>query len=533
MSNPNLTLSTPIFAPPVGNPAFSVPASAPSADVQASANGPGDEALSEIQRTTSGALFRCRINDQPDITRLLCCQCSGDNAHVSEATSLNVRSSDASMPRTGILDLSIKGLDLPLRADAKCVERDSPIEAGKYSESAELTQLAQRTVVRCAHNVSDDSECSEWLLLSELPRHHHGTHLAPPRSTLPEPQSSSTAITSGFTFGRPLLATNQPLPTASVPSGRVAPELPVLTGTFGIGLPHNDRPPLFEPAPFPGSSRGVEGNRECIRVLGSGFGLGSGIEFPRHDRPPLFRPPSVQVSELSKDIEGNKKGIDELTKQMADVVKKNNQLETLVAQLSAEVASLGEQLKKVGASKQFSPENSGILRWSIPNFKNDIAAAKLGTGMQSFYSDYFYARSGYLLRARIYPNGDGIGRGTHASLFLTIHKTEKDHHLEWPFKEKVTMSVLDSQGRVLHQDWFAPDGDSSSFQKPVRDHNIASGIPLFVKQEKIDDLLVDGALLLKIAVGNDQTRQPGMAQFSGNSNPSQGRLYADLSQMEH
>ena len=569
MSYPNLTFSTPTFAPPVGAATFTVPASAPPAAAQASTSSPGDEALSAIHWTTSGARFRCRINDKENVTRLMCCQCSGDKAHVSEATSLNGSSSDASLPKKGILDLSIKGLDLRLCADARCVERDSPGNIKQYTENAELTQLAQQSVVRCAHNVSDDSECGEWLLLSELPRHHHGTHLAPPRATLAEPQNSSAAIPTGFWFGKPLLATNQPSPAASAPTGQNASERPALTGDFGIDLPHhNGRSRLFEPAPFPAPSRGVEDSRQGIGSKRSGFIMGSGIEFPRQDRPSLFgspkgwvselskdiegnkkgidelakkmdalivEPPKVPVSKLSKDIEGNKKSIDELTKQIAGLTQKNEQLETLVARLSAEMANLGQQLKLVNAWRQFSPINNGILLWKIPDFKKEMTAARLGTGRESFYSDFFFARSGHLLRARIYPNGDGLGKKTHVSLFLTIHKTENDKDLEWPFNEKVVMSVVGSQGRVLYQDWFAPNSGSSSFQRPVHDQNIASGIPLFMKQEGIDNFLVNGALMLKIAVGDDKTPLPNMvmAQFSESSNPSQSQLYPKLNQMEH
>lgn len=508
MSFPNAVFSNPTFVPSAGVTTYTAPASAPPTDPQASAN--VNEALGIKHRTTSGALFRCRINDQQDVTRLLCCQCSGENTHVSEATPLNSRSSGASLPRTGILDLSIEGLDLPLCADATCVQRDSPLDIARHPENAELTQLAQRSVVKCAYDVSEGSECGEWLLLSELPRHHHGTHSV----TMPEPQNSSAAISASLSFGRPLLAPNQPTPAPSVP-----------TGAFGFGFPNNVQPPLFEPAQSSALSRGVEGNKEGIRVLGSGFGMSSGIQFPRQDRPSLFGSPNVAGAELSKDIESNKKGIDELTKQVAALVKENSQLTTLVARLSAEVADLGVHIQNIHKTRQFNPDNTGILLWKIPDFKNEIAAARLHSDLGSFYSDFFYARSGHLLRARIYPNGDGLGKKTHISVFLTIYKTDNDHNLEWPFKEKVTMSVVDSEGRELCHDHFRPDPGSSSFQKPVRDHNIASGIPRFLLQEGIENFLVDGALLLKIAVGE----KPNIAQFSVSRNPTnQGQLYPKL-----
>ena len=462
----------------------------------------------------------------------MCCQCSGQKAHVSEARSLNGSSSDASLPETGILDLSIKELGHRLCADVKCVRRDSP-DIESYPENVQLTQLAQQRVVKCAYNLIDGNECTQWLPLSELPMHHHGMHMAQPRSVsvLPEPQNSSAAPAAGFFLGRPWTANNPPLLPANVPIGGDVRERPVPGGVPDIGRHQQDRMPLFDyhKSPFLGSPRDVEANLQDIG--GRNGPGGSRFDFP--PREPLSGLPRFPVSELSKDIEGNKKRIDEMTEQMSALIKKNNQLETLVAQLSSEVANLGEQVQKLNERSQFSPENSGMLHWNIPDFKKDVEAAKLGSGPRSFYSNYFYGRSGHRLRARIYPDGDGAGKGTHVSVFLVIHKSDKDQFIEWPFKEKVTVSLVGSQGRVLLQEHFIPDENSSSFRRPVSDHNIASGIPLMVKQADLNNFLVDGALLLKIVVSSDQTRQPVMGELSGSSNPSQGRLYPKLSQMEH
>jgi len=49
--------------------------------------------------------------------------------------------------------------------------------------------------------------------------------------------------------------------------------------------------------------------------------------------------------------------------------------------------------------------------------------------------------------ARLYLNGDGMGKGTHVSLFFVIMRGAYDALLKWPFKQKVSdrgTSVLDS-----------------------------------------------------------------------------------------
>lgn len=51
---------------------------------------------------------------------------------------------------------------------------------------------------------------------------------------------------------------------------------------------------------------------------------------------------------------------------------------------------------------------------------------------------YFVVQQcGYKMCARIYPNGDGIGKGSHISLFFVIMRGHYDALLPWPFSQKV------------------------------------------------------------------------------------------------
>ena len=56
----------------------------------------------------------------------------------------------------------------------------------------------------------------------------------------------------------------------------------------------------------------------------------------------------------------------------------------------------------------------------------------------SLYSQPFYTgRYGYKMCGRVYLNGDGMGKGTHLSLFFVLMRGEYDALLEWPFRQKV------------------------------------------------------------------------------------------------
>ncbi|XP_077861550.1 TNF receptor-associated factor 2-like [Saccoglossus kowalevskii] len=131
----------------------------------------------------------------------------------------------------------------------------------------------------------------------------------------------------------------------------------------------------------------------------------------------------------------------------------------------------------------------GVLVWKITDFARKRQDAISGR-TTSIYSPCFYSsRHGYKMCARIYINGDGMGKGNHVSLFFVIMKGESDALLRWPFRQKVTMMWLDQNNRNHVIDAFRPDPTSSSFQRPKHDMNIASGCPLFMPLSDLDSPL--------------------------------------------
>ena len=146
--------------------------------------------------------------------------------------------------------------------------------------------------------------------------------------------------------------------------------------------------------------------------------------------------------------------------------------------------------------------HDGILLWKITEFSKKRQDAVSGH-QTSFYSpSFFTSRYGYKMCARIYLNGDGIGRGTHISVFFVVMRGEYDALLRWPFRQKVTFMLLD-QNNVEHViDSFRPDPNSSSFQRPRRETNIASGCPTFCPLSELNDhaYVRDDTMFLKVIV---------------------------------
>ncbi|XP_069624650.1 TNF receptor-associated factor 5 [Ranitomeya imitator] len=149
---------------------------------------------------------------------------------------------------------------------------------------------------------------------------------------------------------------------------------------------------------------------------------------------------------------------------------------------------------------------NGKLIWKITDYERKKKEAVEGR-VVSIYSQHFYtSRCGYRLCARAYLNGDGSGKGSFLSLYFVVMRGEFDSLLSWPFKQKVTLMLIDQSGKKNHMvDVFKADPHSSSFKRPEGETNIASGCPRFVSHTQIENpknacFIKDDTIFIKVAV---------------------------------
>lgn len=148
---------------------------------------------------------------------------------------------------------------------------------------------------------------------------------------------------------------------------------------------------------------------------------------------------------------------------------------------------------------------NGKLIWKITDYKMKKKEAVEGRVLSIFSQPFYTSRCGYRLCARAYLNGDGSGKGTHVSLYFVVMRGEFDSLLPWPFKQKVTLMLLDQTGKKNHiVEVFRADPNSSSFKRPDGEMNIASGCPRFVPHTVLENAkntyVRDDTLFLKVVV---------------------------------
>ena len=109
------------------------------------------------------------------------------------------------------------------------------------------------------------------------------------------------------------------------------------------------------------------------------------------------------------------------------------------------------------------------------------------------------------MRVRLYLHGDGNARRTHMSLFFVLMRGPNDAILKFPFNYTVTFCLYDQTPQQRHIiDSFRPDLNSSSFQRPRSEMNVASGISKFCSlamiQQEENPYVRDGTMLIRTMI---------------------------------
>ena len=157
-----------------------------------------------------------------------------------------------------------------------------------------------------------------------------------------------------------------------------------------------------------------------------------------------------------------------------------SQYEDALAAYKARVSELEQQSMPTCST-------NGEYLWHIPEVSEKISKARSG---QSIYIDspsFYTRRNSYKMCIRAYLNGDGSGYHTHLSIFFVLMKGEYDPLLQWPFQSKVSLILVDQDRKKDLIQTFKPNAQSSSFQKPKTDINVARGCPEFADLSILDN----------------------------------------------
>ncbi|XP_046839927.1 TNF receptor-associated factor 3-like [Xenia sp. Carnegie-2017] len=212
---------------------------------------------------------------------------------------------------------------------------------------------------------------------------------------------------------------------------------------------------------------------------------------------------SLEVSSMRDKIPTLERQVRENSSTLLRYRECLDQIDESLARNTVKITDLEAQRgsRALGSNKAIHSYN-GTLLWKIDNYNRKRQDAINGIKTVLYSAPFYSSQYGYKMCAKIYMNGDGFGKGTHLSLFFVVMKGDYDALQSWPFQKKITMMLMD-QGNGDHMiDAFHSDPQSSSFQRPKSDMNIASGSPLFMPLESLNNrqYIKDDTLFIKMIV---------------------------------
>ena len=175
-----------------------------------------------------------------------------------------------------------------------------------------------------------------------------------------------------------------------------------------------------------------------------------------------------------------------------------NKVNMVKKNLEEKVDSLNTHLRVTEESRTFI--------WKITSFAIKLREAK--NKVKEYEESDPFHMYGYKLKLRLYPNGYDIEENTHLSMYIVVMKGEYDAILPWPFKKKVTVTLLDQQKDPVEREnvlmSFIPVNKPECFARPTQEENNSGcGYPKFITPEKLHSrrYLVDDTLFVQVEIG--------------------------------
>ena len=201
-----------------------------------------------------------------------------------------------------------------------------------------------------------------------------------------------------------------------------------------------------------------------------------------------------QISDLKSEINHVHR---EISVEMQPLIAAMSKAETAIQNLQEGFSELALLVQTLQATSY-----DGSFIWKIPEIQRRRHEAKIGKTISLYSAPFYTSRQGYKACLRLYMDGDGCGKNTHLSFFLTIMKGEYDALLQWPFRHSVSLTLLDQDGGKNIAQAFKPEPTSSSFQRPRNEMNIASGCPMFAPLSVLNNAsyVKDDTMFLKCEI---------------------------------
>ena len=164
-------------------------------------------------------------------------------------------------------------------------------------------------------------------------------------------------------------------------------------------------------------------------------------------------------------------------------------------------------------SRKVDEQNKTILRlksdsldfvWKVTGFREILSESKYENNKMLKSVPFYTAKQGYKLRLCIKPNGDQTKRNKYLSVYVLLMKGNYDGMLPWPFRKKVTLTLIDQVSPPVLR-WNVESSLHVAFLtgKPKTEEvDESQGILRFISHTQLNSrcYLMDDTLFLQVKI---------------------------------
>lgn len=160
------------------------------------------------------------------------------------------------------------------------------------------------------------------------------------------------------------------------------------------------------------------------------------------------------------------KALSELSSTMVKLTEENQALKETLEKQSTIVEKLQADLSRFKNKQDFNKraiqalqEHSTIapIIFTLDDFEGRLKRKDMGWSPAAFYTH----PQGYKMLLCVDVYGNGTGKGTHMSVFLSLLKGEFDEHLKWPFRASITVRLENQDDEETHYEEVIKYHDST------------------------------------------------------------------------
>ena len=143
---------------------------------------------------------------------------------------------------------------------------------------------------------------------------------------------------------------------------------------------------------------------------------------------------TLHIELTLKNLKAATEKLDSLQKQVQELTVANSTLSRKVDEQSKTIARLNEE--------------SSSFVWRVTGFWEILRQAKNECNKRIKSVPFYAGRQGYKLRLCIEPDGDKSNRHRYLSIYVLLMKSGFDGMLPWPFRKKVTFTLIDQEDQL-------------------------------------------------------------------------------------